>query len=49
MHGLWHILNVLHCRTEKRNRDMGFALLGALVGVVLLSTQHNRQMNQHKL
>jgi putative membrane protein len=29
--------------------DMGFALLGALMGVVLLSTLHNRQMNQHKL
>ena len=28
--------------------DMGFALLGALVGVVLLSTLHNRQMGQHK-
>ncbi len=29
--------------------DMGFALLGALMSVVLLSTLHNRQMNQHKL
>ncbi|WP_189490991.1 DUF2238 domain-containing protein [Formosimonas limnophila] len=28
--------------------DMGFALLGALMGMVLLSALHNRQMNQHK-